>query len=155
MAEAEPLLSNGDLEEQQQHVPPSSTSQQPQEYNLSTRLAADRTYMAADRTAIAWVRTALSMIAFGITLAKGADLLQQQGLVDDTSEIYVFGMLFVIAAIGGLVMVIIQNYEMERRLATTGYPRVEKYPMGLFMAIFMLLICMVGIGVVLVDRFFV
>jgi putative membrane protein len=38
--------------------------------DVSTRLAAERSYMAADRTLMAWIRTALSMISFGFTLGK-------------------------------------------------------------------------------------
>ena len=122
-------------------------------FNLNTRFAADRTYLAADRTVIAWVRTAMSMIGFGVTLAKGADYLESQGLVENARTLYMFGILFVASAWIGLVLVIVQNIRLERRIAATGYPREESAPLGLSMAIFMLVVCAVGIFVVLRDEF--
>ena len=44
-------------------------------------LALDRTQMASERTLQAWVRTALSMIAFGFTLYKFLQVMQQQSTV--------------------------------------------------------------------------
>jgi inner membrane protein YidH len=44
-------------------------------------LAIDRTRMASERTLQAWVRTALSMIAFGFTLYKFLQVMQQQSPV--------------------------------------------------------------------------
>lgn len=44
-------------------------------------LALDRTRMAAERTLMAWVRTALSMIAFGFTLYKFLQVMQEQSTV--------------------------------------------------------------------------
>jgi putative membrane protein len=44
-------------------------------------LALDRTQMASERTLQAWVRTALSMIAFGFTLYKFLQVMQQQSNV--------------------------------------------------------------------------
>ena len=122
-------------------------------FNLNTRFAADRTYLAADRTVIAWVRTAMSMIGFGVTLAEGADYLESQGLVENARTLYMFGILFVGSAWIGLVLVIVQNIRLERRIAATGYPREESAPLGLSMAIFMLVVCAAGVFVVLRDEF--
>jgi inner membrane protein YidH len=44
-------------------------------------LALDRTRMASERTLMAWVRTALSMIAFGFTIYKFLQVMQQQSTV--------------------------------------------------------------------------
>jgi putative membrane protein len=44
-------------------------------------LALDRTRMAAERTLMAWLRTALSMIAFGFTIYKFLQSMQQQSTV--------------------------------------------------------------------------
>ena len=125
----------------------------PIEFNLKTRFAADRTYLAADRTAVAWVRTAMAMIGFGITLAKGADILESEGVVDDAGTLYAFGVLFVATAWFGLVLVIVQNVRLERRIAASGYAREESGPLGLMMAVFMLVVCAVGIVIVFRDEF--
>ena len=39
-------------------------------FNVSTRLAFDRTRLAYDRTMMAWVRTATSLISFGFAIYK-------------------------------------------------------------------------------------
>ncbi len=51
------------------------------ELKLSDRLAIDRTRLAAERSLMAWVRTALSMIAFGFTIYKFLQAIQQQSPV--------------------------------------------------------------------------
>lgn len=51
------------------------------ELKTSDILALDRTQMASERTLQAWVRTALSMIAFGFTLYKFLQVMQQQSTV--------------------------------------------------------------------------
>ena len=52
--------------------------------------------MAADRTTIAWVRTAISMIGFGVTIAKTADVLESENLIQNAKAMQLFGILFVI-----------------------------------------------------------
>ena len=116
--------------------------------NINTRFAADRTYMAADRTTIAWVRTAISMIGFGVTIAKTADLLEDQGLIANAKSMQVFGVLFVGIAWLGLILVIVQNIRMERRLNASGFPREECIPLGLSMAILVLLVGVLGAFVI-------
>ena len=44
-------------------------------------MALGRTRMASERTLMAWIRTALSMIAFGFTLYKFLQVMQQQSPV--------------------------------------------------------------------------
>ena len=51
------------------------------ELKTSDILALDRTRMAAERTLMAWLRTALSMIAFGFTIYKFLQAMQQQSAV--------------------------------------------------------------------------
>jgi putative membrane protein len=51
------------------------------EPKLNDILAIDRTRMASERTLQAWVRTALSMIAFGFTLYKFLQVMQEQSTV--------------------------------------------------------------------------
>ncbi|KAL3904853.1 MAG: hypothetical protein SGARI_004730, partial [Bacillariaceae sp.] len=79
------------------------------------------------------------MIGFGVTIAKTADLLEDQGLVENARAMQVFGVLFVGIAWLGLILVIVQNIQMERRLKLSGYPREECMPLGLSMAILVLL----------------
>jgi putative membrane protein len=124
-----------DIEEQPVTTPP---------VNLNTRFAADRTYMAADRTAIAWVRTAISMIGFGVTIAKTADVLQKEGLIENSEHMKFFGVVFVSIAGLGLILVVVQNIAMERRLAASGFGRVECLPLGLSMAVIVLLVGVLG-----------
>ena len=51
------------------------------ELKLNDLLAIDRTRMAAERNLMAWVRTSLSMIAFGFTLYKFLQVMQEQSTV--------------------------------------------------------------------------
>ncbi len=51
------------------------------ELKLNDRLAIDRTRLAADRSLMAWVRTALSLIAFGFTIYKFLQTIQEQSSV--------------------------------------------------------------------------
>lgn len=128
-----------DDDEEDQVTPPA---------NLNTRFAADRTYMAADRTAIAWVRTAISMIGFGVTIAKTADLLASEGLIENAETMKGFGVVFVAIAWLGLILVVVQNISMERRLAASGFARVECVPLGLSMALLVLLVGILGAVVI-------
>ena len=52
-----------------------------EELKLNDRLAIDRTRLAAERSLMAWIRTALSMIAFGFTIYKFLQAIQQQSTV--------------------------------------------------------------------------
>lgn len=128
-----------DEEDQQQQQPPP---------NFSTQLAADRTHMAADRTAIAWVRTAISMIGFGVTIAKAADVLQSEGVIENSDTVKGFGIVFVVIAWLGLVLVIGQNILLERRLASHGYGRQECIPLGLSMAVLVFICGLLGAVVI-------
>jgi putative membrane protein len=49
-----------------------------EELKLSDQLAIDRTRLAAERNLMAWIRTALSLIAFGFTIYKFLQTIQQQ-----------------------------------------------------------------------------
>jgi len=52
-----------------------------EELKLNDRLAIDRTRFAAERSLMAWIRTALSMIAFGFTIYKFLQAIQEQSPV--------------------------------------------------------------------------
>ena len=53
----------------------------PEELNLSERLAVARTILGADRTLLAWVRTSLSLISFGFTIYAVLNRFQSAGVV--------------------------------------------------------------------------
>lgn len=112
--------------------------------SIRTRWSADRTLWAADRTFIAWLRTAISLIGFGITIGKGGELLERQGVLGDTYNLpQIIGTSFIALAVIGLVGALIQNYRIETRIAKQGFERVEPVPLGLAMG------CLVvGVGIV-------
>ena len=114
-----------------------------------TRWAADRTFWAADRTLIAWVRTAISMIGFGIGIGKAGDYLATHDVaLDRFHSLQIVGSAFIALAVLGIVGAIIQNARIERRLVAQGYGRVERVPLGLGMAILVLVVGIFG-GIVI------
>ena len=111
----------------------------------STRWAADRTFWAADRTLIAWVRTAISMIGFGIGIGKAGDYLETHDVaLDSYHGLQIVGSAFIALAVLGIAGAIIQNARIERRLVAQGYGRVERVPLGLSMAILVLVVGIFG-----------
>ena len=52
----------------EESTPPVDPHAEP--FNISTKLAFDRTRLAPDRTMLAWVRTATSLITFGFSFYK-------------------------------------------------------------------------------------
>jgi putative membrane protein len=115
----------------------------------NTRWAADRTFWAADRTVIAWIRTAISMIGFGITIGKAGDALETQGIIlDPYHSLQVVGVALIALAVLGLIGAVIQDLRIERRIARQGYSRVERTPLGLVMAILVLVVGIFGAFVI-------
>lgn len=113
--------------------------------DLNTRWAADRTFWALDRTVIAWMRTAISLIGFGITIGKAGDALESQGiLLDPYHSLQVVGVALISLAVLGLMGAVIQDLRIERRIARQGYQRVERTPLGMVMAILVLLVGIFG-----------
>lgn len=112
---------------------------------MGTRWAADRTLWAGDRTLIAWLRTAISLIGFGFAIGKGGDVLESQGvIVDSYHGLQTVGLAMISLAILGLFGAVVQNYRIEKRLKSEGYGRVEPIPLGLTMAILVLLVGIAG-----------
>lgn len=115
----------------------------------NTRWAADRTFWAADRTVIAWIRTAISLIGFGITIGKAGDALETQGIIlDPYHSLQSVGVALITLAVLGLAGAVIQDLRIERRIARQGYRRVERTPLGLVMAILVLVVGIFGAFVI-------
>lgn len=107
--------------------------------DLNTRWAADRTHWAADRTFIAWLRTAISMIGFGIGIGKAGDVLEAEGYAEPVFyELQIMGAIFIVLAVVGLAAALIQDFRITRRLAASGYPRLEPVPLGQTMGVLVL-----------------
>jgi len=112
---------------------------------MRTRWAADRTYWAADRTLIAWVRTAISMIGFGIALGKSGDYLETHGIaLDPYRSLHIVGLAFIALGMSGVVGASIQYLRIDKRIASQGYGHVEPIPLGLVMAVLVLLVGIFG-----------
>ena len=110
-----------------------------------TRWAADRTYWAADRTLIAWIRTAISMIGFGIALGKSGDYLETYGTaLDSYRSLQIVGLALITLGVLGVAGASIQDMRIEKRIASQGYGRVEPTPLGLVMALLVLLVGILG-----------
>ena len=110
-----------------------------------TRWAADRTYLAADRTLIAWLRTAITLVGFGFSIGKAGDALESQGIVvDDYHSLQVVGFALITVAVVGLVGAAVQQIALERRLAATGYDRLERASLGIWMAALLFILGIAG-----------
>jgi putative membrane protein len=110
-----------------------------------TRWAADRTLWAADRTFIAWLRTSIAMISFGVGIGKAGDILEAEGIeVDSFHSLQFIGMAFITIAVLGLLGALIQDIRIGRRLAKSGYGRVEPTPLGQVMGVLVLVVGILG-----------
>jgi uncharacterized membrane protein YidH (DUF202 family) len=117
-----------------------------------TAMAADRTYWANDRTLIAWIRTSLSLIGFGFGIGRALEYLQKLGR--DPDRLYtakVFGGGFILFGLVGLLVAILQHMKIEKRLRNGGYPRIEPWPLGLLIAVPLLMMGIYGLVVVLLN----
>ena len=100
---------------------------------------------AADRTLIAWLRTAISLIGFGFAIGKGGDVLEAQGyVVESYRGLQTVGLAMISLAVVGLMGSVVQNLRIEKRLAEEGFGRVEPVPLGLTMAVLVLLVGIAG-----------
>lgn len=107
----------------------------------NTRWAADRTYWAADRTLIAWIRTAISMIGFGVALGKVGEYVETYyDPPDSYHSMQIVGVTLISLGALGVVLAAIQNLRIERRLSDRGFPRIERVPLGLVMAMLSLVL---------------
>ncbi len=107
----------------------------------NTRWAADRTYWAADRTLIAWIRTAISMIGFGLAVGKIGDYVEEyDATLDPYHSMKIVGVALITLGVLGVAAASIQNRRIERRIANRGFHRVELVPLGLGMAMLVLVL---------------
>lgn len=110
-----------------------------------TRWAADRTFWASDRTLLAWNRTAISMIGFGVGFGKTADYLESSGTrLDEIQSLTIMGTVLIALACLGLFGAVSQSVRIDKRLAKTGYARVEPLPLAVLMSILVLVIGIFG-----------
>lgn len=111
--------------------------------NTSTELARERSREAADRTLMAWIRTGLSLIGFGFGIGKFYDYLQTAGLeksLDPTRSTAILGGAFIVLGTLGLLAAVIQHGRILKRIARRDFVYVEPWPLGMIMAILLLLI---------------
>ena len=110
-----------------------------------TRWAADRTFWASDRTLLAWNRTAISMIGFGVGFGKASDYLESSGTkLDEIQSLTIMGTALIALACLGLFGAASQGVRIDKRLAKTGYARVERFPLAVVMSILVLVIGIFG-----------
>ncbi len=112
------------------------------ELKLNDQLAIDRTRLAAERSLMAWIRTALSMIAFGFTIYKFLQAIQQQ----TTATVYLpnaprnLGLFLVGLGTAALALACIQNRKYLRKLD----PSCSPWNVSFIVA---MLMCLLGLVV--------
>ena len=116
--------------------------------NTTTELARERNREAADRTLLAWIRTALSLIGFGFGIGKFYDYMQTAGIqreLDPIRSTLIFGAGFIVLGVLGLAAAVIQHARLLRRLDKVEYVYAPPLPLGMIMAILLLLIGVFGL----------
>ncbi len=116
--------------------------------NPNTELARERSREAADRTLLAWIRTALSLIGFGFGIGKFYDYMQTAGIqreLDPIRSTLIFGAGFIVLGVLGLAAAVIQHARLLRRLDNVDYAYAPPLPLGMIMAILLLLIGVFGL----------
>ena len=111
--------------------------------NTSTELARERSREAADRTIMAWIRTSLSLISFGFGIGKFYDYLEtaelEKSLDPLHSTLWIGGALIFLGVLG-LLAAVVQHSRILKRLANLDFVYVEPWPLGMIVAILLLLI---------------
>jgi putative membrane protein len=92
--------------------------------DLSTQMAAERTFLAAERTLMAWIRTATSLISFGFTIYKFFQL-EAKGHVAASQVIgpRSFASIMILMGLFALVIATIQHRASVRRQTSYGVPQ--------------------------------
>jgi inner membrane protein YidH len=112
-----------------------------QPLDTNTRLAVQRTRLANERTLMAWIRTCTSLIAFGFTIYKFAQYLEdQEHLRRAVVSPWILGVLMIVVGLTGLVLAGFQHHQALRDLKAEAGP--QPYSVSAVMAAF---IAVVGI----------
>lgn len=120
----------------------------PSATNTSTELARERNREAADRTLMAWIRTALSLIGFGFGIGKFHDYVETAGLtskLDPVHSLLIFGVSFMVLGLVGLLAAVIQHIRVLEQLNNRDFTYAATRPIGLAVAIVLLLIGIFGL----------
>jgi putative membrane protein len=95
-------------------------------FDLSTKLAFDRTWAAYERTMLAWVRTATSLITFGFSVYKFFQIIREEGArTNYLIGARQFGLLLVSIGLASLVLATLEYRQNIRMLGAQyeGRPR--------------------------------
>ena len=95
-------------------------------FDLSTKLAFDRTWVAYERTMLAWVRTATSLITFGFSVYKFFQIVREEGERNNhLIGARQFGLLLVSIGLASLALATLEYRQNIRRLGEEyeGRPR--------------------------------
>ena len=120
----------------------------PSATNTATELARERNREAADRTLMAWIRTALSLIGFGFGIGKFHDYVETAGLtskLDPVHSLLIFGVSFMVLGLVGLLAAVIQHIRVLEQLNKRDFTYAATRPIGLAVAIVLLLIGIFGL----------
>lgn len=94
----------------------------PPNTDVSTNLAAERTYLAAERTMLSWVRTATSLITFGFSVYKFFQIERHGEVVRQAVGADTFAIALVVLGLASLVLATFEYRASLRRLSKD-YPR--------------------------------
>ena len=91
--------------------------------DASTRLALERTRLANERTLMAWIRTCTSLIAFGFTIFKFFQYLDEdKGVHRAVVSPWVVGVLMIVVGLTGLMLASIQQRQSMKALKAEAGP---------------------------------
>jgi putative membrane protein len=115
--------------------------------DASTRLALERTRLANERTLMAWIRTCTSLIAFGFTIFKFFQYLDEK---EDARRAvvspWVVGVLMIVIGLTGLTLASIQHRQSMKVLKAEAGPM--PYSISAIMASFIAVMGVVALVVV-------
>jgi putative membrane protein len=87
-------------------------------FDLSTRLAVERTRVAYERTMLAWIRTGTSLITFGFGVYKFFQIERKPSAQDYLIGSQEFGLILVAIGLGAIAMATLEYRQNMRTLGT-------------------------------------